>query len=65
MQELAGLEDIAALPGLEDANTDTAQAVLEESVKLCGEVLAPLNDEAKNNGATRRRCCIRNAENQA
>ncbi|WP_153074857.1 acyl-CoA dehydrogenase [Paraburkholderia bonniea] len=43
LQELAGLEQIAALPGFEDANSDTAQAVLEEAAKLCGEVLTPLN----------------------
>ena len=42
MKELAALEDIAKLPGFEDANLDTALAVLEESAKLCGEVLAPL-----------------------
>ncbi|MBP0596055.1 acyl-CoA dehydrogenase, partial [Paraburkholderia sp. LEh10] len=45
MQELAALEEVAALPGFEEANADTAQAVLEESAKLCGEVLAPLNVE--------------------
>ncbi|WP_144137798.1 acyl-CoA dehydrogenase [Paraburkholderia sp. BCC1884] len=49
MKELAGLEDIAALPGFEDANFDTAQAVLEESAKLCGGVLAPLNVEGDRN----------------
>jgi 3-(methylthio)propanoyl-CoA dehydrogenase len=49
MQELAGLDDIAALPGFEDANAETAQAVLEESAKLCGEVLAPLNVEGDRN----------------
>jgi alkylation response protein AidB-like acyl-CoA dehydrogenase len=49
MKELAGLDDIAALPGFEDANLDTAQAVLEESAKLCGEVLAPLNVEGDRN----------------
>jgi alkylation response protein AidB-like acyl-CoA dehydrogenase len=49
MKELAGLEDIAKLPGFEDANLDTAQAVLEESAKLCGEVLAPLNVEGDRN----------------
>ena len=49
MKELAGLEDIATLPGFEDANLDTAQAVLEESAKLCGEVLAPLNVEGDRN----------------
>jgi hypothetical protein len=52
MKELAGLEDIAALPGFEDANLDTAQAVLEESAKLCGEVLAPLNVEGDRNPST-------------
>jgi alkylation response protein AidB-like acyl-CoA dehydrogenase len=49
MQELAALEDIATLPGCEDANLETAQAVLEESAKLCGEVLAPLNVEGDRN----------------
>jgi 3-(methylthio)propanoyl-CoA dehydrogenase len=49
MKELAGLEDIATLPGFEDANLDTAQAVLAESAKLCGEVLAPLNVEGDRN----------------
>ncbi|NML29480.1 acyl-CoA dehydrogenase [Paraburkholderia antibiotica] len=49
MKELAGLEDIAKLPGFEDANLDTAQAVLDESAKLCGEVLAPLNVEGDRN----------------
>ncbi|SDR62220.1 acyl-CoA dehydrogenase [Paraburkholderia tuberum] len=49
MKELAGLEDTATLPGFEDANFDTAQAVLEESAKLCGEVLAPLNVDGDRN----------------
>ncbi|MEQ5839326.1 acyl-CoA dehydrogenase [Paraburkholderia acidicola] len=49
MKELAGLEDIAALPGFEDANLETAQAVLEESARFCGEVLAPLNVEGDRN----------------
>ncbi|MGC2039124.1 acyl-CoA dehydrogenase [Paraburkholderia caledonica] len=49
MKELADIEQIATLPGFEDANLDTAQAVLEESAKLCGEVLAPLNVEGDRN----------------
>jgi len=49
MKELAGLDQIAALPGFDDASADTAQAVLEESAKLCGEVLAPLNAEGDRN----------------
>src|SRR5690349_1072841 len=52
MKELAGLDDIAALPGYEDANADTAQAVLDESAKFCGEVLAPLNVEGDRNPST-------------
>ena len=58
MKELAGLDDIAALPGYEDANADTAQAVLDESAKFCGEVLAPLNvdgDRHPSTGAGSRR----------
>ena len=34
MNELAGIDDVARLPGFEEANLDTAQAVLEESAKL-------------------------------
>ncbi|CAG4899287.1 3-methylmercaptopropionyl-CoA dehydrogenase [Paraburkholderia saeva] len=49
MKELADLDTIATLPGFEDAGLDTAQAVLEESAKLCGEVLAPLNVEGDRN----------------
>jgi 3-(methylthio)propanoyl-CoA dehydrogenase len=45
LKELAGMDTVAALPGFEDANLDTAQAVLDEAAKLCGEVLAPLNVE--------------------
>jgi 3-(methylthio)propanoyl-CoA dehydrogenase len=45
LKELAGMDTIAALPGFEDANLDTAQAVIDEAAKLCGEVLAPLNVE--------------------
>ncbi|WP_186134519.1 acyl-CoA dehydrogenase [Burkholderia gladioli] len=45
MKELAGIDAVAKLPGFEDAGFDTAQAVLDESAKFCGEVLAPLNVE--------------------
>ncbi|MEM5382398.1 acyl-CoA dehydrogenase [Paraburkholderia phymatum] len=49
MRELAGLDDVAELPGFEEAGLETAQAVIEESAKLCGEVLAPLNVEGDRN----------------
>ena len=43
MEHLAGLNRVAALPGLEDFGLETAQAVLEESARLCENVVAPLN----------------------
>jgi len=49
LNELSGIDEIAQLPGFEDAGIETAQAVLEESAKLCGEVLAPLNVEGDRN----------------
>ncbi|MEX3937171.1 acyl-CoA dehydrogenase [Paraburkholderia phymatum] len=49
LSELSGIEDIAKLPGFEEAGLETAQAVIEESAKLCGEVLAPLNVEGDRN----------------
>jgi alkylation response protein AidB-like acyl-CoA dehydrogenase len=49
LEELADLATIAKLPGFEEAGVDTAQAVFEESAKLCGEVLAPLNVEGDRN----------------
>jgi len=43
MKELAGIDAVAALPGHEDANLDTAAAVLEECAKFNEGVVAPLN----------------------
>ena len=54
IQHLAGIERIAGLPGFEDAGLDTAQAVLEESARFCGEVLAPLNWEGDRNPSSLR-----------
>ncbi len=49
MKELAGLEDVARLPGFEEAGLETAQAVLEESARFNQDVLAPLNFEGDRN----------------
>jgi 3-(methylthio)propanoyl-CoA dehydrogenase len=49
MQELAGLAEVAKLPGFEEAGIDTAQAVLEECARLNEEVVAPLNWEGDKN----------------
>ena len=43
MEHLAKLDQIAQIPGFEDAGLDTAQAVLEEAAKYSQNVLAPLN----------------------
>ncbi|AMP01107.1 acyl-CoA dehydrogenase, N-terminal domain protein [Collimonas arenae] len=43
LNELAGLEQVNALPGCEDATPETVEAVLQENAKFCGEVVAPLN----------------------
>jgi alkylation response protein AidB-like acyl-CoA dehydrogenase len=45
IQHLARIDQIAQLPGFEDAGLDTAQAVLEEAAKFNEGVLAPLNVE--------------------
>ncbi|MES3015585.1 MAG: acyl-CoA dehydrogenase N-terminal domain-containing protein, partial [Pseudomonadota bacterium] len=49
MKELAGLEEVAKLPGFEDAGLETAQAVLEECAKFNEGVVAPLNWEGDKN----------------
>jgi alkylation response protein AidB-like acyl-CoA dehydrogenase len=49
MKELAGLEEVAKLPGFEDAGLETAQAVLEECAKFNEGVVAPLNWEGDRN----------------
>ncbi len=49
MQHLAGLDEIAKIPGFEDAGMETAQAVLEECARFNQDVLAPLNWEGDKN----------------
>jgi alkylation response protein AidB-like acyl-CoA dehydrogenase len=52
MKELAGLEEVAKLPGFEDAGIETAQAVLEECARFNEGVVAPLNVEGDRNPST-------------
>ena len=49
MKHLANIDQIAQLPGMEDAGFDTAQAVLEEAAKFNEGVLSPLNWEGDQN----------------
>ena len=49
MRELAGIDQVAQLPGFEEAGAETAGAVLEECARLCEGVIAPLNWEGDRN----------------
>ena len=51
MTELAGLDEIAKLPGFEDAAPETVAAILEEADKFATEVLDPLNRIGDQQGA--------------
>ncbi|MBX3633076.1 MAG: acyl-CoA dehydrogenase family protein, partial [Simplicispira sp.] len=49
IEHLARIDQVAQLPGFEDAGLDTAQAVLQECAKFSEGVLAPLNFEGDKN----------------
>ncbi|MBU6502870.1 MAG: acyl-CoA dehydrogenase C-terminal domain-containing protein [Burkholderiales bacterium] len=49
IQHLARIDQVAQLPGFEDAGLETARAVLEECAKFNEGVLAPLNWEGDKN----------------
>jgi len=49
IQHLARIDQIAQIPGFEDAGFDTAQAVLEECAKFNEGVVAPLNWDGDRN----------------
>ncbi|HMV19094.1 MAG TPA: acyl-CoA dehydrogenase C-terminal domain-containing protein [Rhodocyclaceae bacterium] len=43
MKELAGLDEIATLPGNEEVSQDLVEAILDEAAKFASEVVDPLN----------------------
>ena len=51
MRELAGLDEVAQLPGNEEVSPDLVDAILEEADKFASGVLAPLNWTGDQEGA--------------
>jgi 3-(methylthio)propanoyl-CoA dehydrogenase len=50
LNHLAGLPEIATLPGFEDADPELVEAILIEAGRFAGEVLAPLNSTGDRQG---------------
>ncbi|HSR72351.1 MAG TPA: acyl-CoA dehydrogenase family protein, partial [Kiloniellales bacterium] len=61
LTELAGLSEIAALPGCGEATPDLAESVLEAAGRLAGEVLAPLNQSGDRIGCRLENGVVRTA----
>jgi hypothetical protein len=51
LEEVAGLAEIAQLPGYEAASPDLVEAILGEAGRLAQTVLAPLNQPADRAGS--------------
>ena len=49
IEHLARIDQVAQMPGFEEAGLETAQAVLEECAKLNQDVISPLNWEGDKN----------------
>jgi alkylation response protein AidB-like acyl-CoA dehydrogenase len=51
LNELAGLAEVAKLPGCEEATPDTVDAILEEAARFASGVLDPLNRSGDQEGS--------------
>src|SRR5262252_5726400 len=51
INELAGLGEVAKLPGYQEATPDTVDAILEEASKFSSEVLDPINYSGDREGS--------------
>jgi acyl-CoA dehydrogenase len=51
LNELAGLAEVAKLPGCEEAEPETVAAILEEAARFATDVLDPLNRSGDQRGA--------------
>jgi 3-(methylthio)propanoyl-CoA dehydrogenase len=52
LNELAGLSEVAKLPGCQEATPDTVNAILEEAARFATQVLDPLNQPGDREGST-------------
>jgi alkylation response protein AidB-like acyl-CoA dehydrogenase len=51
LNELAGLAEVAKLPGYDEASSDTVDAILEQASKFASEVLDPINYSGDREGS--------------
>ena len=51
LHELAGVAEVAKLPGYEDASADTVDAILEEAAKFATGILDPINYSGDQQGS--------------
>src|SRR5271167_3143908 len=62
LHEVLGVEDVASLPGYEDATPEIFDAVLEEAGKLCEDVLFPINRSGDEEGCSFENGVVRTPE---
>ena len=51
VEEWLGIDKLARLPGFEDFDRDTLEAILEEADKFCSTELLPINQAGDEHGA--------------
>ncbi|TAN57363.1 MAG: acyl-CoA dehydrogenase, partial [Magnetospirillum sp.] len=62
LEELVGLDEIAALPGFEEVSSELADSVLEEAGHMAEGILAPLNRIGDADGAVMDNGVVRTAK---
>ena len=62
MTEIAGLDGVVALPGMEEISGDLVDAVLTEAGRFAGEAVAPLNRVGDLQGAVLENGVVRTAD---